>query len=173
MGFEPRSIWLQIHGPWLCFMLYVLCSCLTVDFLCQTFVCFTPDPTSLDIMQTFSKKAHPFQSHLLCAISGKTSHLDPTSLPLDMWSSCLQEVFLVIIFPQYPDKWMIRHSASLRLLLAFLKYPSRTMLAPPAWMGLRKRFLWNVFFKLVNDLRINWLRRQRAHRRTAKTFSCV
>lgn len=64
---------------------------------------------------------------------------------------------------------MIRHNASLWLLLTFLKYSSKTS---TALEGAQEKVFMEHIFKLVNDLGITWQRRQYTHVRTTKPFLC-
>lgn len=145
LGFEPRS----------------LC--------CHTFLLTTPHPPTphcpevyFPYMRVFvlhTASASPgiataifqaqFNSYLssLCAILGKPNTLTPPAGP----SSGSHSVFRRYFWSQFSytvrTGAMIRHNGSLRLLLAFLKYPSRTMLAPLPWMEPRRKFLWNTSLK--------------------------
>lgn len=103
----------------------------------------------------------------------KTKHLTP---PVYL-RPCGHFVFRRYFWSQFScnigTSAMIRHNASLQLFLAFLKYLSRTMLPPFPWMEPRRRFLWHMTFKLVNDLWTTWQQRQCRQRMHNKTFSCV
>lgn len=90
-----------------------------------------------------------FNSYLssLCAILGKPNTLTPPAGPRLGSHSVFRRYFWSQFSYTVRTGAMIRHNGSLRLLLAFLKYPSRTMLAPLPWMEPRRKFLWNTSLK--------------------------
>lgn len=146
---------------------FPLCRCLAVAFLgsggglyfpyCQNVPWYGHRPSP--------RKTQPFRS-LRAILGKKLNTLTPPVCP----RSCGQSVFSRYSWSKFSyniqTSAMIRHHTSLRLLLAFLKYPSKTMLASPPWMKPRRRFLWNMFLKPVNDLRMTWQQRQRMQNKT-------
>lgn len=100
LGFEPRSVCCY---TWLLTVPYShRCHCPAVDFLMGRGLLYFPTCQSSPWYRHRHFPGKAGNLSRLGAVLGKTGHLDSARLPPAMWSSCLQEVFLVAVFLQYP-----------------------------------------------------------------------
>ena len=77
----------------------------------------------------------------------KTEHLDTASVPQALWSFCLQEVFLVAIFLQYPDKCHDEAPHFLAVAPSFPEISIQDHAGSTALDGAQKKVFMEHFFK--------------------------
>ena len=135
-----RGSWLYHNPP--------ICHYPMVDFshMRAVFILHTASASPGIARAVFQAKFNSYFSSLR-AILGKPNTLTPPAGPRLGRHSVFRRYFWSQFSYTVRMGAMIRHNGSLRLLLAFLKYPSRTMLAPLPWMEPRRKFLWNTSLK--------------------------